>query len=158
MRLESKLCVKLLATAGILFGLCALGPAPLMGQKLGIKPHTNLHDNSEKTLQSEQTPVQMGQVGSGPEAHHDLDVAIQPGRSEGEAVLAAGAQRSLANDPNADQVLKAASARVAPQSNRSWMWIGLVFLCLGGAIFGAKRWADTNIPNVPTATPKRQGW
>ncbi|MHB8636282.1 MAG: hypothetical protein ACYC96_07400 [Fimbriimonadaceae bacterium] len=159
MRHYSKLIGKLAVTATVLFGLCALGPAPIQGQKLGIKPHTNLQPQDERTLESEQTPVVMAPVGSAPDEHRDQEVQVQAGSHDAVSVLSAAQRggRSGADD-SARSVLNAASARMGGESSHSWLWALLVLGCVVGGVFGVKRWADNNIPNAPTVVPKRQGW
>ena len=161
MRCKRKIFIRIVATASVLFGLVALGPAPLQGQKLGLKPHTDLQAQDEKTLESEQTPVTAGQVGGAPVDHRDEEVAVQAGSQDGLTVLSAAQRNAGASDQSPDsakQVLGAASARLQPETNRSWLWLVLILGTVVGGIVGVKRWADQNIPAAPTVTPKRPGW
>ena len=159
---KGNLIAKLVVTASVLFGLCALGPAPLQGKALGLKPHTDLRPQGEQELEREQTPVVLRLNRLGNQVHPcDQEVAVQSGNHEALSVLSAAARTGGENTGTRDparQVLGAATARMGPEANRSWVWIVLVLAGVAGGIFGVKRWADNNIPNAPTVTHKPQGW
>lgn len=151
--------IRLVATAAVLFSLATLGPAPIRGDKYGITPHDNLQKQDEKTLESEQNPVVAGQVGavSAPKAEVQMEVNTDSEQASN-VFNAAHRSDSTGAAANSDQVIAAASARLEPQANHAWIWAALAVVAVVGGVLGVKRWADQNVPNMPTVTTKREGW
>lgn len=146
-------------SAVALLVLCALGPAPIRGDRYGIKPHNNLQKQDEKTLEAEQHPVVMGQVGTPTPPHMDVQMGTQSDGQDASAVLSAAQRNAKApQGSSASQVIGAASRRLQDESNHNWLWAVLILGSVVGGIFVVKRWADDNIPNTPIITRKRQGW
>jgi hypothetical protein len=161
MNYSNKAFTRIIVGACALMGLYTLGPAPINGQMYNIKPHTNLQKQDEKTLESEQHPVTMDQVGGPVQGHVDVQMQDQSGSQDATAVFNA-AQRGgkSSSDSNASQVLGAASERLQNSgSSHSWIWALVLVTGIIGGIFGVKRWADNNIPNAPNVSaPKRDTW
>lgn len=146
-------------TAAVLFVLAALGPAPIRGDRYGIKPHTNLQKQDEKTLESEQHPVIMGQVGGAAPVKHEQQMYDQTSSQDAARVFKAAARGDASNGAiDANQVLAAGSARIQPSSSHGWLWAALVLATVVGGVIGVKKWADHTIPDLPAPSPKRQGW
>jgi hypothetical protein len=159
MHLSNMSLLRTTLSAVALLVLCALGPAPIRGDRYGIKPHDNLQKQDEKTLEAEQHPVVMGQVGAPTPAHVDVQMGTESGGQDASAVLSAAQRNGKSpGGSSASQVIGAASRRIQTGPSYSWIWGVLILGCVVGGIFGVKRWADNNVPNMPTITSKRQGW
>jgi hypothetical protein len=100
----------------------------------------------------------MGQVG--PEVAPKSEVQMEvPSDSQNAASVLAQAERGNPTlHTSGAQALGAANARIAAEGSHSWLWTVLLIGGLLAGIVGVKRWADKNIPNVPTVTPKHDGW
>src|ERR1700732_3817379 len=109
MKLANTSLLRATLTAAALLALCAPGPAPIRGERYNIKPHDNLKQQDEKTLESEQNPVVMPQVGAPAAAHVDVQMGSESGAQDASAVFSAAERGKGAKDSSASQVLAAAN-------------------------------------------------
>ncbi len=151
--------LRVVLSATTLLALYNLGPAPIRGDRYNIAPHTNLQKQDEKTLEQEQShQVQMGQVGSQVAAHVDKPMDMDTGEGNGNSVLSAASHKGTDSNAAANQVLTAANSRLQTEgSSHSWLWAILLVGAALAVVFGIKRWADNNVPDPPTITPKKNG-